>query len=239
VTKLVNNLALPLELFNASVEKGREYFEKRFANDFAAEIARIAPDSIIEPEAIISVPVLQGLALSHEDKALRDMYLGLLASAMDARSKASAHPSYVDIIRQLTPDEARLVQSMLKHVSIPYVEVNVLAHWYGPWAIRKEFRTEITYLLESKYVEPDSVERMRTMLDNLLRLKLFEEHGSSFLQDSEYSWLETNAALIRVRQEHGRRVYLKKGFLGRTNYGYMFARAVGVFHPPAAPTPTA
>jgi hypothetical protein len=56
---------------------------------------------------------MQGLAFSHDEQALRDMYLNLLATAMNRRDAESAHPAYVEIIKQLTAEEAQTLCSAL------------------------------------------------------------------------------------------------------------------------------
>lgn len=43
---------------------------------------------------------------------LRDMFANLLARSMDTATAGNVHPSFVEVIKQLTPDEARILSTM-------------------------------------------------------------------------------------------------------------------------------
>ena len=90
IAKTINNALLPLAAVNFAFDKARTYFAERFQSDLAAKAAAIPPDQIVEPKAFIAGPALQGLAFSHEEPDLKEMYLSLLASAMDGRVSSSA-----------------------------------------------------------------------------------------------------------------------------------------------------
>lgn len=64
---------------------------------------------VIEPAIEVAGPVLNALRLPQQDETLRNMFVNLLATAMDSESAPLAHPAFAQIIQQLTPDEARIV----------------------------------------------------------------------------------------------------------------------------------
>jgi hypothetical protein len=70
-----------------------------------------APGVVIEPPESILLPVLAANSYT-TDEDLRDMFATLVAAAMDPETAGLAHPSFADIIRQLTPDEARIVKGL-------------------------------------------------------------------------------------------------------------------------------
>lgn len=51
------------------------------------------------------------------------MYAGLLAKAMDAATASTAHPAFVQIIQQLTPDEARLLRLLKQDRAFPLINI--------------------------------------------------------------------------------------------------------------------
>jgi hypothetical protein len=51
------------------------------------------------------------------------MYANLLAASMDIRTASGAHPAFVEIIRQLTPDEARIVRLFAYPRPFPLITV--------------------------------------------------------------------------------------------------------------------
>ena len=110
VTKLINNALLPIAAVNFAFDKAKVYFAEKFPQDIAAKTAAIPPEQVVEPKASIAGPALQGLAFTHEEPNLKEMYLSLLATAMDGRVAADAHPAFVEVIRQLSSEEAQLMR---------------------------------------------------------------------------------------------------------------------------------
>lgn len=74
ITKAINNVLLPIAAINYGFDKARIYFEKKFSQDMAEKIATIPKDQIVEPKPSIAGPALQGLAFSHEEPNLKEMY---------------------------------------------------------------------------------------------------------------------------------------------------------------------
>ena len=73
----------------------------------------IPEDELITPAIEVAGPAIEALRFTSESSdELRDMYANLLATAMDRRKAETAHPGFVEIIKQLTPDEARLVAAL-------------------------------------------------------------------------------------------------------------------------------
>src|SRR5258706_3810002 len=96
------------------------------------------PDGIITPSPIVAGPAVEALRFAGSDPALREMYANLPARAMDAKTAREAHPAFVEILRQLTPDEARILRMLAWNDSLPIVSVvatNLLDQSYH-WILR-------------------------------------------------------------------------------------------------------
>jgi len=79
------------------------------------KLADVPEDRLQPPPATIAAPAaLQCGLLGDGDEVaeLREMFENLLAASMDRRTASSAHPAFVSIISQLTPDEARILKSI-------------------------------------------------------------------------------------------------------------------------------
>lgn len=70
---------------------------------------KVDPSRIVVPPPEVSIPVVQALQIRGGDVGIRDLYLNPLASAMDSETQRLAHPAFSDIIRQLTPLEAKVI----------------------------------------------------------------------------------------------------------------------------------
>ncbi len=99
LTRMINNVLVPLAAINWAFDKARTYFSGKFQQEIAAKAQAIPPEHIVEPKASIAGPMLQGLAFTHEEPNLKEMYLNLLATSMDGRAASVAHPAFVEIIK--------------------------------------------------------------------------------------------------------------------------------------------
>ena len=92
----------------------KEYFEDTFPQEMGAEIAGVPDENLVTPPASVAVPALQGLSYTFEEPTFKEMYLNLLATASDDRRAEHAHPAFAEIIKQLAPSEAKLLNSALR-----------------------------------------------------------------------------------------------------------------------------
>ena len=230
LSKTINNALLPLAAINFSFDKARNYFAKNFEKDLAEKASKIPQEDIVEPKASIAGPTLQGLAFTHEEENLKDMYLSLLATAMDEKTTNNAHPAFVEIIRQLTSEEAHLVQGILKASSLqPICEVRVKVKGTQEWFTLTKHLLNITNTKTGEAVEN---ERFPSMVENWIRLGLVETTYTNHLADSKnYDWVETRPEVKRLRTERENEeheVIIQKGILTPTALGIQFSKAVGI-----------
>lgn len=65
-------------------------------------------DTIVPPEAYVAVPALHAISYSMESDVLRNLYANLLSKAMNIDSQQYVHPSFVEIIKQMSPVDAKV-----------------------------------------------------------------------------------------------------------------------------------
>lgn len=87
----------------------------RLSTAVERKLSGIPPDRVFAAPATIAAPAALHYALLGEGEEvadLRKMFENLLAAAMDRDTASSAHPAFVSMISQLTPDEARILKSI-------------------------------------------------------------------------------------------------------------------------------
>lgn len=230
ITKTINNALLPLAAINFAFEKARKYFAEQFQSDMADKAAQIPLENIVEPKASIAGPALQGLAFSHEEQTLKEMYLNLLASAMDGRISNSAHPAFVEIIKQLNAEEARLIRSALQlSTGVPIVEIRLQDVKDRSWNILLKHLLNLT---DDDNHQPVEDHTIPAMVDNWVRLGLVEIDYNKFFSDKDkYNWVEGRPELQQLRttlETEEKKVVFQKGIMVRTALGEQFARVVGI-----------
>jgi hypothetical protein len=231
VTKTINNVLLPLAAVNFAFDKARRYFEDTFENDLSTRLKQIPEEEIIEPKASIAGPTLQGLAFSHEEPDLKELFLDLLACSMDRLKASIAHHAFVESIRQLQADEAKLLKGILKAEILP---IGTL--------IRKK-KVDNTLVTLARHVldlrnaatgEQALDANLPVMVDNWIRLGFVSiDYTKNIANISNYDWLSQRPELTEQPQEPEDSEYIlewNKGILFPTEFGKQFARAVGLLH---------
>jgi hypothetical protein len=102
---------------------GYEQIKEFVSTKVAEKLKGVPPECIVTPKPNVAGPALESLKYTGHEESLRDLYANLLAASMDSRTADGAHPAFVEIIRQLTPDEARLLS--LFSVRRPFPILNV------------------------------------------------------------------------------------------------------------------
>lgn len=232
ITKTINNALLPLAALNFAFDKARVYFEKNFQSDLSAKAAPIPIECIVEPKASIAGPAIQGLAFSHEEPNLKEMYLSLLANAMDSRNAPDVHPAFVEIIKQLNSEEARLLPGILHSTNpIAIVEIRKIETSKPGWSV---LQTHVLNLRDQGSNVPVEDPRMAAKVDNWVRLGLVGVDYDTAAIDSEknpYDWVEKRPEYQRFLQQiqlDNVKVTFEKGVLVRTSLGEQFAHAAGL-----------
>jgi hypothetical protein len=136
------------------------------------------------------------------DATLRERYLNLLAAAMDRETSARVHPSFLTVLRQLTPDEVRII-SQFQHDG-PYPLVTVGARRRFGERLGTELRLFSSIAADAGCEHPD---RLAIYVDNLCRLGLAELRQVKVADDTRmFRALEAHptvkAAMARVEARH-------------------------------------
>jgi len=102
---------------------------------------RVPEERHVEAPPSIALPVLLSLRYMEDDNPLTELFLNLLARAIDKERQGEAHPAFVRIIEQMSPDEAMLIHLLRENHAcfrFPLARRDVApsdAIQYGAWHI--------------------------------------------------------------------------------------------------------
>jgi hypothetical protein len=134
IGKTVNIVLAPLRGMVWSWEQIEIYISDVVERKIRAR--KVPVERIITPDPDVAVPALEAMRYSK----LRENYANLLATAMDSATAAEAHPSFVEILKQLTSDEAKILEylprvelhepiaSLAYQVSLEKGQFNIMRH---------------------------------------------------------------------------------------------------------------
>lgn len=234
ITGTINTLLLPFAAVNYGVERAKEYFTTKFADDLAARTTNIPQEDVVEPKSSIAGPAMQGLAYAHDEPQLQDLYLNLIATAMDRRSAPQAHPSFVEVLKQLSAEEARLLQTLPDGVftsgnNIPVA--NVIVHAKGAIGIHHAYKHLLPLTLNTNNAPTEHADAT-VAAENWERLGLVEiRYDLQILVPGAYDWLDNRPEVTKIREAYpapDNLVTFERGILRATSFGSRFAKAVGI-----------
>lgn len=218
----------------------RDYFESDFADDMAERVAQIPDEDLITPRLSVAGPTVQGIAFTVDEPELRSMYLNLLAAASDARRSKTAHPSFAEIIRQLSPEEATLLGPVLAQDAHPIVEIRLLAANLDEPSLAG-YNVHSTHVMDWQINGHPTFDPGRALqIVNWVRLGLVTvDYDKTLTAEARYAWVDANPQVAVSRRdfdtEEFRRVEIQRGVLEVTAFGRAFHRVVMQPEVPTAP----
>jgi len=107
-SKIAVDLIKAARLFTAPFQLLASY-QDRLTNHFERIRKSVPIENQIEAPASLSGPIIDRLKYSGDDNYLTDLYVNLLSRAIDKERVNEAHPAFLHIIDQISPDEAMLL----------------------------------------------------------------------------------------------------------------------------------
>ncbi len=119
VAKTVHIALAPVSMLVWGYGQIRDFVSTKVAD----RLKNVPPENVITPNPNVAGPALEALRYTGHESALSDLYANLLATAMDKATAEGAHPAFVDIIRQLTSDEAKLIAFFVQEKPFPLINL--------------------------------------------------------------------------------------------------------------------
>lgn len=207
----------------------REYNVEETKRLLEQKLEHMSPELIEAPEPYIAVPALQYISYCMDNDELRDMYANLLANSMNKVVKNGVHPGFVEIIKQLSPDEAKILKCFYANEynrGFATIEFRVHKKEGGYNTLVKRF-TNVAELCNC-----ENTYDYEKYIDNLLRLGLLREIGDAYLTDSSlYENLENHSFIVNLKKQiesneeinnKVKKIDFSKGIIELTSFGKSF-----------------
>ena len=190
IPRTINAALLPLRQWIAE----REYKLAETEKLLAKKLEHVCEDKIVTPEAYVAVPALQAISYSMNSEELRELYANLLAKAMNTDTKDLVHPSFVEIIKQMSPIDAQIFTQIMIAEIRPLISINIQT---SPSDLSEQLFEE-----HCSWITDYSLVQCRTSFDNLCRLGLIQiPYGLSYSDTSNYDIVKSNPYFIHAENE--------------------------------------
>lgn len=169
IAKTINAVLFPLKGLVWGFEKIEEWLNPKLED----LLKNVPEENIITPAPNVAVPAIEALRYTGQIEELRNLYANLLATAMNKDTLHLAHPAYIEIIKCLTPDEARILKLFKNLPALPLLDI------YEQPPNNPSRRVVLNFSLipnKAKLLNPDLI---KIYFDNLIRLRILEISNST------------------------------------------------------------
>lgn len=219
--KAVNAALIPVEGLIWGVEQIRDFVRERVAK----KLEGVPLEDIQQPKPHIGVPAIDALRYTGAEEDLSELYANLLATSMDRVTAYRAHPGFVDMIKNICPDEARMMRLLATTPYYPLVNIKSVSTTDQSFQIVHRHLSLIG--LDSKC---EHVLLASNYIDNLERLGIVQvETMVKIHNEAVYTRIEEHQQVKDIieglKKIEGRTVDVERIRLAVTDLGKQFIRA--------------
>ena len=221
--------ALLLPIMELVVVWGEEKV-RPFCQRIGKKLDAIPQEHRSPPNANVVGPALEAVRNADGEADLQDMYANLIASSMDKRVVRGVLPSFVEILKQLSSDEAKILGAIKKGPAVPIVHIQQVV--VNDAGVRTSgLDVEKNQSLIGEQAGCEYPEQAPAYLDNLARLGIvrFLANGTHYADQSLYRGVELDPRILALREQYEkppryRTKYVQTG-LELTTFGRAFIRS--------------
>lgn len=177
--------------------KKMDYKREQAFNDFKItldeKVSSVPSEKLVEPDLHIIGPTLEASKYYFENETLREMFANLLASSMNIDLKNKTHPSFVEIIKQLSSLDAGVLANFKDFNQIAIVQLRVVKP-------SGEYIDVLEHIMN--FNDQDIYKSHVTSLSNLQRLGLLNiSYSRHSPRVNEYDFVKGHPAYQETHQE--------------------------------------
>ena len=199
---------------------GVEQIEAFLQHTIAQKLENVAPEDIQTPDPCVAGPAIESLRFTGHKEDLSELYANLLATSMDKNTASTAHPGFVEIIRSLSGDEARIMSFLSKVQVAPIIDIRKEIEGGGGGGI-----TVMPYVTTVGFdAGCDHRELTVSYIKNLERLGLIEISKDRYLVgEGAYDRILNDAPFKEIEEQ----LNAQEGYIAKFEKYYLELSALG------------
>lgn len=222
VAKTVNIALAPIKALVWGYEKIEEFISTRVSE----KLKNVPEQNIKTPPPEVAGPAIEALRFSGHDINLRELYANLIATSMDISTVHHAHPGFVEVLKNMTSDEAILIKAFLYREIFPLIDIRAKLKDETGFSVKYQ-----NYSHFHKTVKLNRPDLIPAYLNNLCRLGILEIPALvTITTENIYEPLENDQELddakFKIESEMGRVVGFGRKTISLTTFGKQFVQNV-------------
>jgi len=204
VGKAVNVALAPISLVVWGYDQISDFLENKVAD----KLEKVPEDRITTPPPNIAGPAVEALKFTGHDETLQDMFANLIANSLDSKTVLEAHPSFVDIIKNISPDEGMILKLFASAQQFPMIDVKLQNKKDRGFNILHRNVSQIGVLSGCQHPQ-----LVANYLDNLCRLGILDAPSGRRINDPKaYEKLTSDPSIEQLKKQFENNETLSVGF---------------------------
>ncbi|MFW4406939.1 hypothetical protein HMPREF2887_04140 [Streptococcus sp. HMSC071H03] len=218
-----------LDSFLLRKNEKRKYDNEKYIESLTEKVEQIPVENIQEPKMSILGPALEASKFYIEEEDIREIFASLLAASFDSSKSSLLHHSFVEIIKQLSPLDARNLKFIAQRKRCPVAKYLLEFETGGRSPLKPlifiPHDGEIESSLDNSMFDFD---RNASSITNLERLGLIKVDFTTWLSKEEkYTLLESNPLVTAyktsyINAKNNEKLHVEKGIIDITPLGEDF-----------------
>jgi len=206
-----NTVMYPMQKYNLYAKDKLQ----NYADELENRAKAIPSENLISPRVNILGPTIDGLKYNLDEEHIKEMFTNILLSEMNNKQQKKVLPSYIEIVKQLSKDDAKLLKfikdNKLSCEPIIKLQLNSNSGIYYP-------SDDIFLIVNNSFQLIPSI-----IIDNLSRLKIIDLDFLSWrnnedLYKNAFQKIKNETPMGMIPSSSTKLDY-SKGLLKITNYG--------------------
>ncbi|WJH30480.1 DUF4393 domain-containing protein [Paenibacillus sp. CC-CFT742] len=169
-----------------------EHQVEKMKKELNESISDIPDDKLVEPPLNIVGPALEGSKYYIENDDIRSFFVNLISSAANSDKADKVHPSYVEIIKQMSPQDATCLKFLVDERN---TGCGILHLQYGE---NIGGYREIKYLFPIPGINTSNMDSYLSSVDNLIRLGIIECGSREFRDSTRYETMRVLDNIVEI-----------------------------------------
>lgn len=206
------------------IPKGYQTIVEKIKPKVDEKVGQIPDEKLVEPDLSIAGPALEAMRFTIDEDEIAEMFASLLACSMHADLKPRTHHSFVEVLKQLSPGEARMLKLLKENGDWAVVDLKAVAPKTTHYSVMIRNASHI-----GKACGVDNPATVQVYIDNLCRLGLCEMPPGAYLIDSSMYVSIENDELMKPHidkiKSAGREPKFERKYLTLNQFGKAFCVA--------------
>lgn len=191
-------------LLKGQIKKDCEF--ELYKEKIHSDISVIPAENLVAPALNIVGPAIEASKFYIDDGEIRNMFSKLISSSMDDRINEFTHPSFIEIIKQLSPLDAQIITRFKENSVLPIIKLRLILNDNSG----SDFKVHI---LDNDVEKTDLIS---SSVSNLIRLGIVDvSYDSCLTSKSVYEVFENNPIYLDRMSRH--KALISSGILEANN----------------------